>query len=172
MRSWVYTFVGFVGLLGALHLPALGQDQGQANPGGLGGGGAFVQDLKGLKEVKFRFDWSTDGISKTTQPSPYSSLESVTLSGFDGMTMMTTNPVSGENKYRRFTIHSGIQSDGSYVLNVSVSDVMNDSDREIPRLDTMIRIKPGETKVLQDRISQASNQTGYDYKLTVTQVAD
>ena len=165
MRSWVLSIIGIVGLVGALSVSATGQGgattptvrQGVITPAPV--------DQKPFKEQRFRLEWTVKVLSGSASNSPES--EAVTISSGDGQTAMTTNPVPAEDKFRRVTLHSEQQTDGSFLINVGVSEFTKDQDRDIPRIDTIVKAKLGETKIVQDRITTGTNYK-YQYQFKIT----
>lgn len=79
---------------------------------------------------------------------------------------MSTNPVVGDNSlYRRVVVRPESQKDGSYMLNMSISEFQKDAERELPRVETNVRVRTGDTKVIQTRAAKGS---GYEYEFLVT----
>ena len=159
MKSWIFTFVGLSCLVGSLTMTAHGQ-QGTVPPPVVAG-----QQSSG-KEIKFKLEWITTTVKPVNAAGAAAppEIETVSLVTMDGETAMTANKATGTNTYRRVTLHPESQKDGSVVVDVSVSEFTNESERDTPRLSTRIRLKGADTKVLQARTSKGQ---GYEYEYLI-----
>jgi hypothetical protein len=131
---------------------------------------ARTQEQKPFKEVKFKLEWTTIS-GATPQAKTNSSYESVVVSAVLGQSTMTTNPVQSADIYRRVIIQPEIQADGSYIVGLSVSEFGKDQDRDIPRVETSVKVRTGDTKVVQDRVSKGTNYE-FEYLFTITPVIE
>lgn len=166
MRSSLLAFIGISCLMATLTLPSIAQQAkpAEAQPA------TKSQDQKPFKEVKFRLEWTTNSGS-TSQAKATPSYESVVVSAVLGQSTMTTNPVQSADIYRRVIIQPEIQADGSYIVGLSVSEFGKDQDRETPRIETSVKVRAGDTKVVQDRVSKGTNYE-FQYLFTITPVIE
>ena len=158
MKSWIFAFVGLTSLLASFTVPALAQQGTKTEiPKG-----STVEQPRSMKEVKFKLEWITSVKSKT---SPFEEKYALSIVGVDGETSMTNNSDGTSASYRRVTLHPESQKDGSYLVDVTVSD--STQDRDIPRISTTVRIFPGINKLVQDRLMNGKD-TDADYQLFLT----
>ena len=163
MRSWVLSLLGIVCLLGTVSTSALGQDSAKAVGGGQAAG---AQAQKEAKEIKFKLEWISTTKSNDNKPDAVET-ESVTVCAVDGQATMSTNSLTNSNTYRRIVVRPESQPDGSYLVNLSVSDFTKDQDRDVPRIESTFRVKMNETKVYQARHVKGANYE-YDFQYTIT----
>lgn len=160
MKSWIFAFIGLSCLFCSLTLPANGQ--GGVPP-------AAVPPQVSLKEFKFKVEWMTTSIkpptSTATQAPPET--ETISLVTMDGDTAMTANKVTSTDVYRRVTLHPESQKDGTTIVDVSISEFTKESERDVPRLSTRIRLKAGDTRVIQARNSKGQGYE-FEYLLNIT----
>jgi hypothetical protein len=104
--------------------------------------------------------------STKTQP-PTS--ETVLFSAAEGLTTMTNNPVQSSDFYRKVTLHPDLQTDGSYIVDVVVSEANKEQD--LPRISTVVKVRPNETKIIQTRTSKGANYE-FEYTFSITQVQE
>lgn len=170
MRSWVLSIASFICIVGSLTGVASGQGDASQNANPKPVAQPTSADQRAFKEVKFKVEWTVRSLGTgSNAPSANPDSEAITITSAEGQTTMTTNPVPGEDKFRRITLHSELQPDGSYLVNLNVIDLTKDQD--IPRLDTVVKVRTSETKVVQDRISKGSNYN-YQYQVTITPVIE
>lgn len=147
MKSWIFALVGLSCLIGSLTVPAIAQ-QGTKEP-------AKATDQKPFKPIKFKLEWVTTLKTQATTVTT----ETVIVRAADGQTIMTNNPVGTGDMYRRVTIHPEIQTDGSYLVDITVNESNKEQDN--PRISTILKMRPNETELVQSRISKG---TGYEYE--------
>ncbi len=168
MKSWIFAFVGLSCLFGSLTLKANGQGQAQqqAQP-------PVVAQQGSLREIKFKLEWITTSIKPANSPAAQAppETEAITLVTMDGDTAMTANKVVSTDTYRRVTLRPEAQKDGSTIVDVSVSEFSKDSERDVPRLSTRIRLKEGITRVIQARTSKGAGYE-FEYLLNVTMASN
>ena len=160
MKSWIFAFVGFSCFVGSLTVTAhgqLGQGTPKTDPPKL------AVEQKPLKEVKFRIEWTgaSKGVASTA-------MESVTITGAEGEMSMSNNPLP-DGSYRKVVLRPEGQHDGSYLVDISVSESTRDQD--IPRMSTVVKIRKGETKIVQSRLSKNSNGES-EYTCAITPMAE
>jgi hypothetical protein len=154
MKSWIFAFVGLTSLLASFTVPALAQQGTKADPP--------KAEQRSSKEVKFKLEWITSVKSKT---SPFEEKYSLSVVGVDGETTMTNNSDGTSSSYRRVTLHPESQKDGSYLVDLTISD--SSQDRDIPRIATTVKIFPGINKLVQARLMNGKD-TDADYQLFLT----
>jgi hypothetical protein len=154
MKSWIFALVGLSCLIGSLTVPAFAKQGGKAEP-------QKATDQKPFKEVKFKLEWSGQGAKGTP-----AAIETITLVCADGQTSMSNNAlIVGGDTYRRITIHPESQPDGSYIVDIVVSETNKEQD--IPRISTVAKVRKGETKIVQTRISKSSSgEVEYVFAIT------
>ena len=157
MKSWIFAFVGLSCLFASITGTALAKQGGQKTEA------VKATDQKPIKEVKFKLEWIT-----STKSQPPTS-ESVVFSAAEGLTTMTNNPVQSSEFYRKVTLHPDLQPDGSYIVDVVVSEANKEQD--IQRMSTVAKLKPNETKIIQDRVSKGSNYE-FEYTFAITRVQE
>jgi hypothetical protein len=164
MKSWIFAFVGLSCLLGSLTLKAngQGQTQQQVQP-------PIAAQQGSVRENKFKLEWITTSIKPANSPAAQAppETEAITLVTMDGDTAMTANKVVSTDTYRRVTLRPESQKDGTTLVDVSVSEFSKDSDRDVPRLSTRLRLKAGDTRMIQTRNSKGQGYE-FEYLLSIT----
>lgn len=158
MKSWIFAFVGLSCLVTSFAAPAFARQGAKPDP---------VKppvEQKPLKEVKFKVEWTG-----TSKGQPTSASESVMIVGAEGEMSMSNNQLAGSDVYRKVTLRAESAPDGSYIVDISVSESTREQD--IPRMSTVVKVKKGETKIVQTRSSKNSNGET-EYVCSITPVVD
>ena len=154
MKSWILGIVGLSCILGSLSLSAIGQQATKPDQ-------EKSVTKRSFKELKFKIEWTGGYKGKEATSS-----ESAILCAAAGETSMTNNPVNNGETYRKAIIHPELQPDGSYIVDLLVSESSRVQDYQ--RMSTPVKLKWGQTKVVQTRyMKDASRDYEYQTKLSL-----
>ena len=160
MKSWIFAFVGLTGLIASVTVPAIAQQSGGKSESAR----AAAPDQRPIKEVKFKIEWTGATKNQAAVAS-----ESITIVGAEGETMMSNNPLPSSEFYRRVTLRAESQPDGSYAVDVTVTE--SSKEQDIPRVSTVVKVRKGDTKVIQARVSKSAGGE-VEYLLSITPVVE
>ena len=122
------------------------------------------------KEHRFKLEWIGKSNLPVTgnNPAPTPRSETITMWAAENDSAVSTNPLPNSDFYRKVILQPRPQSDGTLMLDVTVSEFTKDMERDLPRTGSTIAPKLGEAVVVQTRNSKGSNYDD-EYIFSITQ---